>query len=312
MAVSFKTERRAGCWNGPMNTRKTPDFAAAAAFIAGHARVLDRRVFARLFLDGEAGPVRDAVAAYRNADGGFGHGLEPDCRTAASQPAAVEMALRIMDLADDWDPGLARAAVDWLDTVAPQEGGAAFVEPSVSDGPHAPWWVPEDGHPASLIQTGQIAGLLYARGMAHPWLDRATELMWRRIGELADGAATELSGYQMFGVLAFLQHVPDRERAEKACLGIGPLLFDRGLVALEPDAPGEVHTPLDFAPFPDSVARPLFEEAVISTDLDRLAAAQLDDGGWTFNWLAWSPAATADWRGYITVEVLRILRGNGR
>src|SRR5579863_5272095 len=94
--------------------RKTPDFEAAAGFLAARARVLDRRVFERLFGGGAAGPVRDAVAAYRNGDGGFGHGLEPDCRAAASQPAAVEMALRMMDLADEWDPALARAAVDWL------------------------------------------------------------------------------------------------------------------------------------------------------------------------------------------------------
>ncbi len=106
---------------------KTPDFDAAADFLAASARVLDRRVFERLFSGGAAGPVRDAVAAYRNADGGFGHALEPDCRTAASQPAAVEMALRIMDLADAWDERLVRDAIDWLAAIAPAEGGAAFV-----------------------------------------------------------------------------------------------------------------------------------------------------------------------------------------
>ncbi len=77
--------------------KKTPDFDAAADFIAAHARVIDRRMFQRLFAGGPAEPVRDAVAAYRNDDGGFGHGLEPDCRVAASQPAAVEMALRLLD-----------------------------------------------------------------------------------------------------------------------------------------------------------------------------------------------------------------------
>src|SRR6201995_3041257 len=79
----------------------TPDFSAATAFVAANARVLDRRRFARLFEDGPAAPVRDAVAAYRNDDGGFGHALEPDCRAPGSQPAAAAMALRIMDR----DPG---------------------------------------------------------------------------------------------------------------------------------------------------------------------------------------------------------------
>ena len=288
-----------------MNANKTPDFDAAAGFMAGHARVLDRRVFQRLFHGGAPGPVRDAVAAYRNDDGGFGHGLEPDIRTAASQPAATEMALRLMDLTDEWDTMMVKGAIDWLAAIAPAEGGAGFAEPSVADGPHAPWWVPAEG--ASLIQTGQIAGLLYARGFSHPWLNRATELMWERIGTL-----TEPNGYEMFGVLAFLQHVPDRSRAQAAFDRVGPLLLERNLVALDPDAAGEVQTPLEFAPLPDSIARALFDDATIAAHLDHLAAAQRDDGGWMFNWLAWSPAAEADWRGFLTVDALRVLRANGR
>ena len=286
---------------------KAPDFDAAAGFLAAHARVLDRRVFQRLFQGAPAGPVRDAVAAYRNADGGFGHGIEPDCRTPASQPAAVEMALQLLDVADEWDERLVRDACDWLVRVAPAEGGATFVEPTVSQGPHAPWWVPAEGRPVSLIQTGQIAGVLYARGFAHPWLDGATEVMWRGIEQL-----TEPGGYEMFGVLAFLQHVPDRSRAADSLGRAGPLLFDRGLVALGPQAAGEVHTPLDFAPLPDSVARALFDEATIEAHLDHLAGAQREDGGWMFNWPSWSAAAEADWRGFLTVDALRILRANGR
>jgi hypothetical protein len=299
--------------------KKTPDFDAAAAFMAGHARVVDRRLFQRLFsggaagaagsggAGGSAGAVRDAVAAYRNIDGGFGFGLEPDCRAAASQPAAVEMALRLMDLADEWDPRLVTDAIDWLTTIAPAEGGAAFVEPTVAEGPHAPWWVPEEGHPASLIQTGQIAGVLYARGFEHPWLDRATGVMWSRIDALAAP-----SGYEMFGVLAFLQHVPDRPRAAAAFARVGPLLLSGGLVTLEPSAEGEAHSPLDFAPLPSSLARGLFSEAAIEAHLDHLAGGQRDDGGWMFNWPSWSPAAEADWRGFLTVDALRVLRANGR
>ncbi len=51
---------------------------------------------------------------------------------------------------------------------------------------------------------------------------------------------------------------------------------------------------------------------MISALLDHLAAGQRDDGGWTFNWPAWSPAAEHDWRGYITVEALATLRANDR
>ena len=285
--------------------KKTPDFDAAAEFMATRARVLDRRVFQRLFQGGAPDPVRDAVAAYRNDDGGFGHALEPDLRAAASQPAAVEMALRIMDATDAWDEHLVRDAIDWLTSIAPSEGGSTFVLPTLLQGPHAPWWVPAEGNPVSLIQTGQIAGVLYARGFNHPWRDGATEVMWRGIDQL-----TEPNAYEMFGVLMFLQHVPDRPRAENALQRIGRSL--RALATLDPNAEGETHSPLDFAPLPDSIARSLFDDATIEAHLNHLAGAQREDGGWMFNWPAWSPAAESDWRGFLTVDALRVLRANGR
>jgi hypothetical protein len=287
----------------------SPDFEAAAAFVAANARVLDRRRFQRLFGGGPAGPVRDAVAAYRNEDGGFGHALEPDGRGPGSQPPAVEMALRIMHEADAWDEALVLGACDWLAAAAPAEGGAAFVEggrEALDGWPHAPWWIPEEGHPASLFPTGMISGTLHARGVSHPWLDRATEVMWTRIGQL-----TEAIPYDMFGVLRFLEHVPDRERAREAFGRAGPLIIDLKLVTLDPEAPGEVHGPLSFAPEPGSLARSLFDDATIKAHLDHLARGQLDDGGWTFNWPAWSPAAEREWRGFLTVDALRTLRANG-
>jgi hypothetical protein len=51
---------------------------------------------------------------------------------------------------------------------------------------------------------------------------------------------------------------------------------------------------------------------VIDAGLDHLATAQQPDGGWTVNWMAWSPAAEREWRGHATVEALRTLRANGR
>jgi hypothetical protein len=284
-----------------------PDIDAAEQFIASHGRVLDRRRFERLFRDGEAQPVRDAVAAYRNQDGGFGHGLEPDARSPGSQAGTVEIALRTLHEADAWSPELALSACDWLQTVAPAEGGAGFVDPSVEGWPHAPWWAPQPGNPASLITTGQIAGTLHARGVTHAWLDRATEVMWTRIEEL-----TEAGPYDMRGVLRFLDHVPDRSRAERGFEQAGPLLIKLNLITLDPDATGEVHSPLEFAPAPGCLARRLFDDATIDAHLDHLAQAQRDDGGWMFNWPSWSPAAESDWRGSITVDALCTLRAYGR
>lgn len=292
-----------------------PDIEAAAHFLAAHARVVDLRRFERLFRGGDARPVRDAVAAYRNPDGGFGHGLEPDGRAPGSQPPATELALRILDETDAWDHDLVSGACRWLEATAPAEGGAAFVDAGIEEWPHAPWWVPEEGRPASPVITGLIAGTLHARQVRDPWLDRADEVMWSRIGHLTEPGAlldSPAGDYQMLGALGFLQHVPDRDRAREVFGRVGPLILERGLVASDPGAPGEVHSPLDYAPEPDSLARALFDDATIKAHLDHLALAQRDDGGWTFNWMAWSPVAEAEWRGAITVGTLRLLRANGR
>ena len=284
-----------------------PDFSAAARFLAERGRALDRRRFERFFGDGEARPVRDAGAAYRNPDGGFGQGLEPDLRTPASQPAAVGLALATLHEADAWDDELAAEACDWLQAHPAEGGGAVFAEPGLDAWPHAPWWQPPPGRPASLIQTGQLAGTLHARRVRHPWLDAATEVMWRRIAEL-----TEAGPYDMLGVFRFLDHVPDRDRARRAARQAGELLLGAGLVALDPEEPGETHSPLDYAPRPESTGRELFEPGVIERHLDHLAGAQRADGGWMFNWTSWSPAAESDWRGSITVDNLHLLRQNGR
>ena len=43
-----------------------------------------------------------------------------------------------------------------------------------------------------------------------------------------------------------------------------------------------------------------------------LAAGQQDDGGWRFDWPAWSPGAEVEWRGVVTIHALRVLAANGR
>ena len=273
------------------------DLAAAEQFLSGHARVLDRRRFDRLFAAGEAGPVRDAVAAYRNPDGGLGQGLEPDGRGPGSQPPAVAMGLRVLHEADAWDDELVLGACDWLDAVAPPEGATTFVNPSVEGWPHAPWWQVEPGLPPSMISAGVIAGVLLARDVKHPWLERTVEWL-RETAPTADGP------YTLYGALAFAEHEPGL--ADRLAPAI------QAAVTLDPDADGEVHGPLGFARRPDSAARSQFDPVDIERHLDHLENGQREDGGWTFNFPAWSSAQENDWRGVFTVDALVTLRDNGR
>jgi hypothetical protein len=59
-------------------------------------------------------------------------------------------------------------------------------------------------------------------------------------------------------------------------------------------------------------SRALFTQEQIETDLDRLEQGQQDDGGWTFDWLEWSPGQSVAWRGAITLRALSTLAAHGR
>jgi hypothetical protein len=300
----------------PLEDRRMmrPDIPAAEQFIAANARVLDRRRYERQFNDGDAAPVLDALRAYGTPDGGFGYALEPDARVPDAQPLCVETALRFMDDADAWDESLVLAACDWLAASAPAEGGAVAATNAVSDWPRAPWWAPEEGLPASPITTGQLLGVLLRRKVAHPWCERAVSLMWTFVDRLDPASDVDLRdpgfGYQMRGIARFLDVVGEAARAEAAVDRLAPLLT--GVVALDPEEGGETQRPFDFSPHPDGRLRRLFGAEVIEAHQEHLAAAQAEDGGWTFSWPAWSPVAEAEWRGTLTVDALHLLRVHGR
>lgn len=285
----------------------TPDLSKATDFIWRTARLLDRRRFAYLFLDGEQQAVLKALRPYQNPDGGFGNSLEPDIRAPLSQPVPTWTALCILDEAGSFADPMVSQVCDYLLTITTAEGGVPFALLSVLDYPHAPWWEIGDQPPASLNPTAAIAALLHKHHVEHPWLSAATEFCWRKLDSL-----DKTDPYEMRAVLPFLEFVPDRQRAEKVFARVGPKILEQNLVALSPTTQEETHSPLNFAPHPQSPAHRLFSDEVIEAHLDALASAQQEDGGWQFNWPAWNPATALEWRGIVTIEALVTLRAYER
>src|SRR5688500_3693863 len=167
----------------------TVDLAAAADFLAGSARVLDRRRFGLLFGDGEAAPVLAAVDGYRNPDGGYGWGLEPDLRSRTSQPGG---ALHAFEVFADVGAAASERAVelaDWLMSVTLPDGGLPFALPVPDPAACAPFWAGADPTTSSLQITSIVAGAAHRAAAripalaAHPWLARARAFC---LGAVAD------------------------------------------------------------------------------------------------------------------------------
>jgi hypothetical protein len=285
------------------------DLANAAQFVAEHGRLLERRRFAHLFADDgtSAETVLAALDAYRNADGGIGL-LEPDIRTPASQPSAVLYALDVLYEINAPAAPLITPALDWLQRSATNaDGGVPFVLATAKGWPHAPWWTPQDDPPSSLLMTAGLTAAALRLGLDHPWLTKATTYVWDALA-----APEPLDPYTFRYAVGFLDATDDRARAEAILDTLAAQIPDDGVLRVAAGTDGEQLDALEVVPHPGHAARRLFPDALIEEELDALAAAQEDDGGWTFSWAAWSPAVAWEWRGVMTVEALKTLRAYGR
>ncbi|HEY0398121.1 MAG TPA: hypothetical protein VGF00_07020, partial [Acidimicrobiia bacterium] len=116
-------------------------FASGRAFLLREGRLLERRLFATVFEGAPPSGVVDAVCGFRNPDGGFGHGLEPDKRCPDSLPIDVEGALEALLVAGPDAVGeampLVLAACDWLGRVAAPDGAVALSFPVMEAYPRA-------------------------------------------------------------------------------------------------------------------------------------------------------------------------------
>jgi hypothetical protein len=281
-------------------------FGAAERFLQTEARVLERRLFATLYRDAPASGVVAALGAYRNSDGGFGHGLEPDKRTPDSLPADVEIAFRSLATAGVAEPGLIGPACDFLDRAA--TGGAVpLAFPVIEAYPRAAHWTDWTYQPG-LNPTAGLCGLLYRLDYAHPWRDAATEYCWRALE--SEPLPDEV--HALAEVFAFLEHVPERDRADKMVPAVFERITASEMFHSDPDAEGYGLTPLHLAPAADSRWRSLFTDAQIDGHLDHLVESQEADGGWTITWEPPGTASRLEWRGIVTLQALRTLRSFGR
>jgi hypothetical protein len=293
------------------------DLAAAERFLREQARLLDLRRFERAFGDGGDDAVLTALAAYRNADGGYAGILEPDLRTTTSQPQSAELALRVLDEVGAVPAEIAGALCDWLGTIGGADGGVPFTHPTARVHPAAPHWHHADGETSSLNPTAALVGLLHRHGVSHPWLDRATAFCWSALG--VAGGAGETEALDLYSVRAALwlldPAVPDPPDPvglrDRLAAGIRDhVALDPALTA--PGAPGHHIGPLEVAPFPGDPGRAFLPPEAVDAALDALADRQRPDGGWDVNFAPISTAATAEWRAWATLQSLLILRAAGR
>lgn len=276
----------------------------AETFIWENARLLERRRFAFHFKGGSADAIIDALRPYQNDDGGFGNALEPDIRCPDSQPVPTQHALEFLDEVG-FDTAIVKSVCDYLQTITTDEGGVPWLLPSALHYPRAPWWQIGENPPASLNPTGAIVGLLHKNEVQHEWLPYATQFCWSSIEKMQASEMHEVG----VGII-FLRYVPDRQRSQLQLNRIVESMRREGLISGN-EADGYVRKALDWAPTPAHPMRPYFSKDEIEANLQTLVEQQHDDGGWDISWPPLSQGCRTEWRGWVTLNNLLLLRANG-
>jgi GNAT superfamily N-acetyltransferase len=275
------------------------NFEKAADFIWKNGRLLERRIFKYFFFGGSKSNILNAIKAYQNEDGGFGHAIEPDLRTPESQPLYIEFGLRTLYDAKIQDSELAYKVCEYVSRYADLNMGIATITASSSSFPRAEHWNNQKSEQASFSRLSSLVGLLSWQGIKHPWLDKAVDVC------LNDISSTRYEdSHTILNAFCLLESLPQTDEIKMIFTKLSDELLQANFFCLE--APPRTYglTPLDFSPTSDSYCRRIFSDTTIQDHLKVLESQQEEDGGWQIQWEPPGEMAKLEWRAYKTLKSL--------
>ncbi|HEV8633990.1 MAG TPA: hypothetical protein VG370_07100 [Chloroflexota bacterium] len=272
----------------------------AGDFLHQHGVLWERALFAQLFEGGPRERTLRCLALYQNEDGGWGHGLEHDIRTPASNAPSAEYALGLMLEFGLAEEETVQRTAEWSARTQREDGTLALGE-EFHRRPRAGWWQEVREWPADAI-----VGRLAALGVVPPVLLQRTARWVARTLTLDElrGLDGESWRYRLYHYGDyFLNADPSLRSRAGAPGGWHDAVISKTLELAEAD-PGD-SGPLSFGWAP-RLPGPAVPAALLERHLDAVAAAQAEDGGWP------DPHGLLQWRPIRTIWALKRLREHGR
>ena len=281
--------------NNAANSADVVDVNKARSFVYSNGALWERALFGYLFDNRPVEEIHRALLAYKNPDGGFGHGLEPDLTCPDSNPLQLEFLLSL-----NRDTGLPvtdllEGTVAWVEANR-REDGSLKNPPTVHDYPLAPWWTETGGQRAPDAVTGNLTRLgVCSESLAAS--TRAWVLEHRGLEKIRENGWLFMA-YHAFDYFMNVRDFPDLEAYREATV--------ENIIALAEEAPErQVGELFRFAPTPES---PLADRVphLIERDLAHLEQTQKADGSWA------DEHGLPQWFPYTTIRTLLTLKRYGR
>ena len=289
------------------------NFNRARDFILTNARMIERRLFQFYFENDNPHGVFHAVYAYRNSDGGFGHGMEPDTASPESQPLFSIMALETLDevgrltkeiILNDFMP--------YFDGVTTEKGGIPWMFRPKSN-------YPCEGHFktvrewAALSTTAPLLGILEKYKTNIPWMQKAEEFVWSEFERIKEKHVFCYLCVPRW--LTFLEHTRSQDKAKKTINDLKNWITNKGIICEDKADEGwglyGKPNSLNYASSTQSILYSLFDKETIESDLKELINRQKKDGRWD-TWYGISEGTKLEWAGIQTLWSLKTLKNYDR
>jgi hypothetical protein len=303
-----------------MKKLESGNYRRAREFVMTTARPVDRRLFEWVFEGGRREAVWDELAAFTNADGGFGNGIEPDCRLPASSTLGTITAFpHLVQTGAPADHPLVRNAISYLTSTYDRKlKGWRMLPPEANDHPRAAWW---NFDPATAdadirerwLNPSACAAADLFRYSSLVDITFLQEIGAKALSELQAKRGT-IEGHDFLAVIEFAEAAPPTMQTN-----VWPILQARVRAAVATDPSlwsGYGIRPLWAVPDPSSPLLGQLRDAV-EAQLDFEIEHQHGDGSWHpfWNWgrfdAEWEKAKV-EWQGQLTVKILRSLKAFGR
>ncbi|HEV2108708.1 MAG TPA: prenyltransferase/squalene oxidase repeat-containing protein [Thermomicrobiales bacterium] len=237
---------------------------------------------------GDPAEALEALAAYQNPNGGFGHGLEPDIAAPESNPFAARIALQILcDIGASPTEPVVKGLLGWLVANQEDDGGWRF-SPEVYAHDLAPWFAGWTF--PSLNPSLDLAGFVARLRLDAPELQQRTLALFRDLASLDTIGA---GGF--YDVLPFAEYTPWVDHPDRDAY-LAAIIAHVATTAETGGYEDAGHFFEHAGPPHGLIARGLSPN-LIAAQLARLREEQQPDGGWPtpydVAWRSWTTARNA-------------------
>jgi hypothetical protein len=288
---------------------------AAIKYILENARPLDLAVYKYFFENESNQAVIDELSKFQNADGGFGHGLEPDFFNPNSSPIATNDAIITLSRVNalDRDSAIVQGIVKYLeshDSFNEDKKRWLFAIDSNNDYPHAIWWEKKGDGISKFKPSISLAAFMVCYGNRTYLYDEIIKEGFEYLqngGEVGgDDINCYLLAYELLTQNRIDNIVDIKVFKDLLCKAI------ENCICKDTEKYGVEYVPMPSVIFAGRYLEFIIPEIkpLITAEKDILGKLQMEDGGFDITWKWYTPypdeyeQARAWWRSRITIEKL--------